>query len=145
MNTIKKALYNDLPGIRSLLRDNDLPFEDITQGKIEHFEISVNGASLNGTVGLEVYKKNALLRSLAIKKVQQNSGIGSILVKSILRYALEKGINKVYLLTNTAEMYFRKKGFITISRLDVPQEITETEEFASLCPASAVCMMNIIS
>jgi amino-acid N-acetyltransferase len=53
---------------------------------------------------------------------------------------LGPGINALYLLTMTAEHYFPRFGFETISRDAVPSDIAGTLEFQRACPASATVM-----
>jgi amino-acid N-acetyltransferase len=55
-----------------------------------------------------------------------------------------QGIKTLYLLTTTAEGFFLKRGFLRIEREGVPAEIRSTEEFKSLCLATALCMARQI-
>ena len=48
------------------------------------------------------------------------------------------------LLTETAEKFFRAIGYEVIDRRHVPEEIKQSAEFRSLCPASAVCMTKLL-
>jgi amino-acid N-acetyltransferase len=48
-------------------------------------------------------------------------------------------------LTETAENFFRGLGYEAIDRRYVPEEIQQSAEFRSLCPASAVCMTKSLS
>jgi amino-acid N-acetyltransferase len=57
----------------------------------------------------------------------------------------ERGMNALYLLTQTAEHYFPRFGFERVARESVPAEIAETLEFKSACPASAVAMAKALS
>jgi amino-acid N-acetyltransferase len=49
------------------------------------------------------------------------------------------------LLTETAEKFFRAIGYEVIDRRHVPEEIKQSAEFRSLCPASAVCMSKLLA
>ena len=62
----------------------------------------------------------------------------------LLKMAAEKGINNVYLITNTAQDYFEKKGFNQISRKEVAEPVLASKEFNGLCPASSVIMFKAI-
>ncbi|MEW5867584.1 MAG: GNAT family N-acetyltransferase, partial [Bacillota bacterium] len=46
----------------------------------------------------------------------------------------------VYLLTTTAEAYFRTFGFEAVPRDEVCPEVRESSEFRGACPQSAVVM-----
>jgi len=51
-----------------------------------------------------------------------------------------RGLREFYLLTTTAEAYFRKRGFSKIEREEVNPQLLQSHEFQDACPASAVCM-----
>ncbi len=92
---------------------------------------------LIGCVGLEVYDRYALLRSLAVHPDFQGRGIGKQLVSRIIERARVKGIGQLYLLTDTAEDFFRKIGFDYVDREDVPASVRQSIEFTTLCPTAA--------
>jgi amino-acid N-acetyltransferase len=58
--------------------------------------------------------------------------------------AKELGAQHVALLTTTADVYFEKKGFRRIDRSTLTGPVTQSVEFTSACPSSAVCMMKEI-
>ena len=60
-------------------------------------------------------------------------------------YAKSMEMDSLYLLTLTAEGFFKKCGYRPIARDSAPAEIQETTEFRNLCPASAVCMVRHLS
>lgn len=55
--------------------------------------------------------------------------------------ALRDGIERLWLLTETAEPFFARLGFERVSREMAPPTIQLTSEFGSVCAASASCMM----
>ncbi len=55
-----------------------------------------------------------------------------------------RGLREFYLLTTTAEEYFRKRGFKTIDRDEVHPQLLSSREFQGACPASAVCMRLVM-
>ena len=95
---------------------------------------------LRGTVGLEIYKDKALLRSLAVAGAHQGQGFGQKLYFAIIEKAREHGIREIYLLTETAEDFFSQQGFEMISRDLVDAAVKESVEFQSVCPETASCM-----
>jgi N-acetylglutamate synthase-like GNAT family acetyltransferase len=95
-------------------------------------------------IGLEVINMMGLVGSLAVAPSFRGKGIAKELYSRILAYAHLKGIMKLYLLTLTAEGFFSKLGFNKVDRNNVPAAIQSTEEFRSLCPATAVCMVKNI-
>jgi N-acetylglutamate synthase-like GNAT family acetyltransferase len=48
------------------------------------------------------------------------------------------------LLTQTARDFFAHLGYRVIDRSEAPEEVQGSEEFRSLCPASATCMVKMI-
>jgi amino-acid N-acetyltransferase len=91
-------------------------------------------------VGLEIYGNNALLRSLAISKEYQCLGYGSLLYQTIIEHAKTYCIKNIYLLTESAEKFFARRGFKKISRKKVETEVKNSLEFTTTCPKSATCM-----
>ena len=132
----------DEPWIRQLLTLCGLPHEDITPEHLRHFWVIKEKGEILGTVGLEILGRLALLRSLAVDPRFRNRGFASELTKKAEQYAASLKIEKHYLLTMTAESFFRKRGYQKIERISAPSEIQETTEFQSLCPASSICMVK---
>lgn len=138
--SVRPARPAELSALRALLRACELPYDDLTPEHLSHFFVAVNGASLQGCVGLEPEGTAALLRSLAVAPSHRNGGLGVRLVDAIERHARREGIRTLYLLTTTAAEYFRARDYTQIERDDLPGAIRQTEEAARLCPASATCM-----
>ena len=128
--------------IKRLLAGCDLLHADITPAMFEHFLMGWDGASLVAVVGLEVKDHNALLRSLAVDAAYRNRKIATALVGKIEDYARSLKVDRLYLLTMTAEAFFKKCGYRTAERDSAPAGIQVTAEFKNLCPATAVCMVK---
>lgn len=139
MNTIKirKSKLVDESLIIQLLIDCKLPTHDIIQNKID-FKVAVNGDNLVGCIGIEPYGKDALLRSFAIADNFRNKSLGSDLLQLILKECKDMGIERIHLLTTTAENYFLKYGFIKSDRASAPKSIIETTEFSEICPSTSI-------
>ena len=121
-----------------LLAKANLPVQDIGP-HTELFELRTDD-KLIGTIGLEQDGAVGLLRSLSVAEGQRGKGYGEQLVQFLEETAKERGIETLYLLTTTVASFFSKRGYQTISRVEVPQVIQQTSEFASMCPASATVM-----
>jgi amino-acid N-acetyltransferase len=128
--------------IKQLLAGCDLIYEDITPELLEHFLLKRDGARLIAVIGLEVKNQFALLRSLAVDAEYRNRGIATGLVCKIEDYAKSLNLESLYLLTMTAEDFFKKCGYLHTARDSVPAGIQGTAEFLNLCPASASCMVK---
>lgn len=141
---IRSAEPEDLDAVRALLDACDLPHDDLTPARLDHFLVARDGA-LRGVVGLEVCGGVALLRSLAVSPDARNDGLGAHLVDAIEQRARENGLRALYLLTTTAADYFQARGYERIARDALPEAIQQTEEAARLCPSSATCMRKALS
>jgi len=101
-----------------------------------------DGPQMAGVVGLELLGDVALLRSLAVPAEYRGRWIGSQLTCKAEAYARSQGVEVLYLLTLTAEVFFARRGYRVVGRDTAPAAIQETTEFRSLCPDSAVCMVK---
>lgn len=135
----------DKSKICELLARCGLPDEDITPSHLKHFLVAYHKEKLAGVVGLEPFQDHALLRSLAVEAHVRGQGIASQLVEKIEAYARAHEIESLYLLTTTAEGFFEKHGYLITRRDTVPDVLKDTEEFKSICPETAVCMVKIIN
>lgn len=137
--------------VTQLLDDNQLPTEDLNNHNMEHFFWCGEKDTLKAVIGLEILEADGkneqvgLLRSLAVSSSARGLGYGSALVKRLEEYARAMGIEHLYLLTDTAEDYFLKKGYTKIQRESVSDAIKRTKEFSELCPATAVVMRKSLS
>jgi amino-acid N-acetyltransferase len=128
-----------LPAI-ALLAAQGLPTDDLTDEHLEHFFFVGSDGSPIGLVGLEIYGRDALLRSLAVGESERGRGLGSRLVKRAESHAKAQGVRAIYLLTTTADGFFARLGYSRIDRSGASALIQGTKQFATLCPASAALM-----
>lgn len=136
---VLKALPRDIANIIDLLKKNNLPTEDISPGQ-QKFWIVKDADKLIGVIGLEIYGEFGLLRSMASDYAHRNKGIAGLLLSELFGYAKKEKLKKIFLLTETAEKYFEKKGFQKVSRDEVPEPLKASKEFSHLCPSSATVM-----
>jgi len=139
------AVSQDQADIQALLRDCELPYEDLSPEHLTHFFVIKDPYQLVGSVGLEMCGKFGLLRSLALAKAIRGQGLGLQLVEQIEAYARSQKITALYLLTTTADRFFAHLGYQETSRESAPAPLQETAEFQNICPASAVCMCKELS
>lgn len=130
----------DTEAVARLLAACALPAADLTPAHLRHFWGCRDGDALVGVVGLEVYDRAALLRSLAVVPSCRGQGLGHDLVRCIEAYAEEQGVEVVYLLTTTAAPFFGSRGYEVVPRDAAPASIRQTAEFTEMCPSEAVCM-----
>jgi amino-acid N-acetyltransferase len=129
-----------LPAVKRLLDEAKLPVADLSEAHLENFIGRSYGNELEGVVGLELYPPVALLRSLAVVPARRGRGIGQALLADAERYARERDVKDIFLLTTSAERFFARAGYERIERAAAPAAIQHTQEFSSLCPASSAFM-----
>ena len=134
---------DDVP-LRALLTAAELPSQDVRYGRQE-FILAHRGGALVGSAGLERHGDVALLRSLAVVGELRGRGLGAQLYERIIGLAKQRGIQTTYLLTTTAERFFAARGFEKVGRAGVPEALSATPEFRSLCPSTAVCMQGVLT
>ena len=134
----------DESSVKNLLSESGLPIEDITAQHLQHFFGCGSGSTLEGVVGLELYGEVALLRSLAVASSRRGSGVGPGLVAHAERYARDKGVQSLYLLTTTAEKFFLRRAYVRIQREEAPAAIKSTKEFCDICPTSLAFMVKYL-
>lgn len=134
---------SDLETVQAILRSNDLPFDDcgdhlsnFTGIKLKNRLIAIGGFEHRGSL--------ALLRSVAVDSQFRGLKLGAILVDKILHKLFQLDIESVYILTETAEIYFKQFGFVRVDREMLPAEIKSTRQCQSLCPASAIAMRLVL-
>ncbi len=130
----KKPTIADLPEIYLLLEELDLPTIGVSD-HLDNFFISVHDTKIIGIIGLEIYNKVALLRSVGVKPSYQGNKIGDGLLTVIFEYARFKSIEKIYLFTDTAPKWFERYGFIKISNDQLDPILLQSKEY-TLCESS---------
>ncbi len=132
-----------LSEVMALLTLANLPVNDIGEN-VELFALETN-EQIIATAGLETNGRIGLLRSVSVLDSQKGKGYGLLIVQKLEKYAERQGIKELYLLTTTAKEFFEKKcNYKVIERTHVPTEIQSSQQFASVCPSSAVVMKKII-
>ncbi len=124
-----------------MLRGASLPDSGVSIGEFERYLLAKSPTGeLLGGVGLELRGADALLRSLIVRPGRRGAGIGRSLVEAAEALARSQGIDTLYLLTLDQAAFFVGLGFVEQRRKATPPGILGTDEFSSLCPASAVCL-----
>jgi amino-acid N-acetyltransferase len=142
--TISPAVEKDIPSIKALLTDSGLP----TAGVDDHwrtFLVARDGERFVGCGGSEPYRAAALIRSVAVHPQYRKSGVGRQIVRHLIDRLAFRGLRDFYLLTTTAEEFFRKRGFKTIRREEIHPDLSASRELQDACPASAVCMRLVMA
>lgn len=136
---VRPATANDLPAVKDLLTESDLPLEGVSES-LGSFVVADRGGKIVGVAGLEECGEYGLLRSAAVAPEWRGRGLGRTLVERVIANAESAGLRALYLLTTTAEKYFPAFGFRETTRDGVPPSVQATAEFTDACPASATVM-----
>jgi amino-acid N-acetyltransferase len=144
MEDLGNAGPGDEEAVAALLEGCGLPHEDI-RPHLGQFTLARSDGRLVGVIGLEVHGRDGLLRSLAVAEDHRGEGIARRLYASLLGRARGLGVERLFLLTTSANGFFEMLGFQVVQRELVPEAIRSTEEFRVLCAQSATCMVRSVS
>lgn len=131
--------------VEALLAGAQLPVADLGSSRSLTLLGMRDGGRLVGVVGVEVYGRVGMLRSLAVEPAHRKTGLGTTLATSAEAWAAEQGIETLYLLTTTAAQFFARRGYVAVPRSEAPQAIAATAQFSALCPASSTLMRRALS
>ena len=93
-------------------------------------------------VGLEIFGGVALLRSLVVDPQLRGRGLGIRMTEAAEALAHRAGVESIYLLTTTADAFFRQRGYRIVARSETPTAIRSTTQFSALCPSTANVMVK---
>ena len=141
---IRAAKISDVFELNELLLKNALPVEDITI-HIAHFLVAIQSDLVVGVAGLEIVGKYGLLRSVAVDGACRGFGIGGRLCSALEERSVQRGIRRLYLLTESADQYFLTRGYAVVARDNAPLAIRKTRQFSALCSDSATLMCRRLS
>lgn len=145
MFAIRPPRADDLPALKALLDASGLPSSDLTEAHLKHFIILGQAGRVAGSVGIEPHGEDALLRSLAVETMLRGEGYGQRLLELMEERARDEGVQRMYLLTTSADNFFHHQGYEPVARDSVPDAIRGTSQFAGLCPASAACLLKTLN
>jgi amino-acid N-acetyltransferase len=133
------AQAHDLASACALLHRLSLPVHGVAE-QFGHYLVVRDATRLVGVCGVEVCGDDGLLRSVAVDPDYRGEGIGGLLVAGAQDLARKLKLEALYLLTTTAEAYFRRHGFQDFVREKAPAAVRESWEFRSGCPSSSTLM-----
>ena len=134
----------DLVEVRDLLTVNDLDSSDISDELMSHFMGVKHHDQLVAVGGLEIFREEALLRSVATRSEFRGMNLAQRVIRALEKHALEAGASSLYLLTTTADRYFEQLGYRRRDRSRAPESIASTSQFSDLCPESATMMCKAL-
>jgi amino-acid N-acetyltransferase len=144
VSSLRTATDQDAKSIHSLLERSGLPTADLESARPE-FVVACDGPRVVGAGGLQRFGSIALLRSVAVEFHWRGSGVGRLIVWELERRAGAAGVTELVLLTQTAKSFFERQGYRVIERQSVSRDVQGSDEFRSLCPATAICMSKALA
>ncbi len=133
----------DMADVIELVRNARLPLDGLRDAAVI-LVAKVEGRVV-GTVALERHGSGTqlafLLRSAVVDPAWRGQGIGAALTSAALENVDAAGA-QVGLLTETAERYFLRFGFVPVSRGDLPAVLKGSPELRDACPASAHTLLR---
>jgi amino-acid N-acetyltransferase len=142
--SIRRGLSTDVPAMAALLQGAGLPTADLRSAQGLQLWVLEAQDRILGAIALERFSTDALLRSLIVVPEMRKRGYGYRLVAQLEQDAQADGVEQLVLLTETAEPFFRGLGYDVIDRRCASDEMKQSAEFRSLCPASAVCLRKAL-
>ncbi|PWT88766.1 MAG: hypothetical protein C5B56_08200 [Proteobacteria bacterium] len=115
---------NDVPvGFGGLeIYNSGLGIHDVTPVDFSGLGISGRDASL------QIFGRDALLRSIVIIPPLRRQGFGAAIVESIEQEARLLGCRAIYLLT-TEPVFFARQGYSSCKRDDMPEAVAASDQF----------------
>jgi amino-acid N-acetyltransferase len=137
--TIRPSRPSDLTAVLAMLAEARLP----ASGVADHFDgflVADQGGRVVGAAGLERYPPHGLLRSVVVTPDRREEGIGDALYRAMVERARAEGLAELWLLTESAQGWFERRGWVLRDRSTAPEALGASEEFRGGCPDWAVCL-----
>lgn len=139
MIEVEPARAGDRPAIESLLTKNGLPTDGLELA-ISAAVVARDGDRLVGCAAVEPYAPVGLLRSVCVSSELRGTGLGHRLVDAAELLAAARGIDELFLLTETAIDWFPRLGYLPDERSSAPAKVRNSPEFTGACPESAALL-----
>ncbi len=134
----------ELAALRAELQRAELPPIESSDSDCRFFKFVDQDSRVLAYAGLQGEGADVLLRSVLVVPEFRRTGVGGALVAAVSAAAAAQGTRRLWLLTTTAAAFFSAMGFEKVDRTRAPPAIAATSEFATVCPASAVCLVRTL-
>jgi amino-acid N-acetyltransferase len=145
--TLRGGQASDYPVVCGLLTEAGLPVDDLSPESMRWFVLAQApaGGAIFAAGAAQPFGGDGLLRSVAVAPALRARGVGARIVHALEAKAASSGMAALYLLTADAAGFFEALGYRRIDRARVPAAVRSSAQFASICPASAVCMTRTLA
>ena len=140
---LKTPKSEDLLLLEDLLKKNNMIYEDCIH-HLDNFLVIFDKDKIVASAAYESCKEYAYFRSFSVDENYRKLGLANKLYEELKLKAIKNNIKELYLLTQTASLYFEKLGFNIIDKNKAPHEIKNTKQFSLLCPDSCKLMKLVL-
>jgi amino-acid N-acetyltransferase len=126
-------------GVLAALKKAGLPADDVEEPGRLFWRFETAETIPVGFGGLEIYRPDALLRSIITLPMLRGRGYGYAIVGEVEAEARIAGCSTAWLLTTSPD-YFAQLGYGGCADARVPEAIRATKHYAALCARSASVM-----
>lgn len=138
---LRPATADDFAGIVRLLEEVSLPASDLNPAQTSAFLLLCEADQIVACGAVERFDGRAgLVRSIAVTPAHRGKGHATRIMRSLETHARHRGIERLFLLTQTAAGFFSRLRYERSDRALAPEAMRASPQFASLCPSTAVCM-----
>jgi len=138
---LRPATADDFSAIVHLLREAALDASDLNPAQTSAFLVLCEAGQLVACGAIESFDDRCgLVRSIAVSPAHRGQGHATRLMRSLETRARHRGIDRLFLLTQTATAFFARHQYERCDRALAPAAVQASPQFAGLCPATAVCM-----
>jgi N-acetylglutamate synthase-like GNAT family acetyltransferase len=95
-----------------------------------------------GFGGLEMHARDALMRSIVILPPLRRQHVGTAIVRSLEMEARVLGVHAIWLVTDSAALFFERLGYAAVAAHDVPEAVRASAQFRQLSGPAAIAMLK---
>ncbi|GAE33623.1 hypothetical protein [Halalkalibacter akibai] len=126
---VRKAKEQDMLQVQRLVAKAGLREEGIEQYIKNFLVVEDEDQQLIGTVGIEQYETEGLLRSLVLDSPIWTAKLSLEFLQLTLKYAEEQAMETVYLCAKGTNALFHQLGFREMEKEEVPDSIKGSPHF----------------
>jgi amino-acid N-acetyltransferase len=140
---LRPLVRADRPALCRLLEAYALPVAGLSESLHGFVGAGAEGRPV-GAAGVEAYatetERVGLLRSVVVDRDARGRGLGRRLVLDRIRWAVEAGYARLFLLTRDTQRFFAALGFEEVAPSALPAPVRTSAEFAAPCARNAAAM-----
>lgn len=144
MIVVRRVIGEDISIVKRLLAGANLQSDHLAADNQHYFVVeNPKDQVIIGTIGMETYEKDGLLRSFVMERHIWDVNMGLECIGVLLTYAKQLGLAHIYLVTLTAQEFFAQLGFVTIPFAELPQPLHSVESVKKIGSEGVVMMYRL--